>query len=136
MGSLVRKTCREPFCVDNASNWPSSVQDKVPNPEIIVEDKQSFKRVHGGWQIFTCYNFYLDLYMCAVHNDVYVSHLDSFTAPALLSVHLLVTFFSTSLINLQIRKRSMGRHKYMSTDSPNTIHPKGKCASVPHVRSG
>jgi hypothetical protein len=35
MGSLVRKTWREPLCVDSASNWPSSVQDKIPNPEII-----------------------------------------------------------------------------------------------------
>lgn len=43
MGSLVRKTCSEPLWVDNASNWPSSVQDKVLNPEIIDKTKNYSK---------------------------------------------------------------------------------------------
>lgn len=43
MGSLVKKTCSEPLWVDSASNWPSSVQDKVPNPEIIDRIKDQSK---------------------------------------------------------------------------------------------
>lgn len=43
MGSLVRKTWSEPLWVESASNWPSSVQDKVPNPETIDKIKDYSK---------------------------------------------------------------------------------------------
>lgn len=43
MGSLVRNTWSEPLWVDSASNCPSSVHDKVPNPEIIDKIKDYSK---------------------------------------------------------------------------------------------
>lgn len=48
-GSLVRKTWSEPLWVDSASNWPSSVQDKVPNPEIINKIKD-YSKTNIMWQ--------------------------------------------------------------------------------------
>lgn len=56
MGSLVRKTWSEPLWVDKASNWPSSVQDKVPNPEIIDKIKDYSKTnvlLQANKQIFS-----------------------------------------------------------------------------------